>query len=71
MTNMKEKLEDIWDDIKSWYDRNIDTPYYNVKNGVANLWRWFPTVWKIRNWDYHYIYMVLHKQLFSYGEGLS
>jgi len=31
--------------------------------GVKNLWRWFPTVWKDRDWDQHYIYEMLAKKI--------
>jgi hypothetical protein len=31
--------------------------------GVKNLWRWFPTIWKDRDWDQHYIYEILAKKI--------
>jgi hypothetical protein len=31
--------------------------------GVKNLWRWFPVIWKDRDWDQHYIYEILSKKL--------
>jgi hypothetical protein len=39
--------------------------YYpkNFIKGVKNLWRWFPTVWKDRDWDQHYIYEMLAKKI--------
>ena len=42
---------------------NIETIYYNIKNGISNLIRWFPVVWKDRDWDHTYIYDVLHFKL--------
>jgi hypothetical protein len=31
--------------------------------GVKNLWRWFPTIWKDRDWDGHYIYELIRVKL--------
>ena len=41
----------------------IDELYYNTKRGIRNLIRWFPVVWKDRNWDHSYIYDVLRFKL--------
>jgi hypothetical protein len=27
------------------------------------LWNWFPTIWNDRNWDHHYIYVILKRKL--------
>ncbi len=27
--------------------------------GVKNLWKWFPVIWKDRDWDSHFIYEVM------------
>ena len=27
--------------------------------GIKNLWRWFPVIWKDRDWDGHFIYEVM------------
>jgi hypothetical protein len=37
-------------------------PKYFVK-GVKNLWRWFPLIWKDRDWDDYYIWVLLEKKL--------
>lgn len=30
--------------------------------GIKNLWKWFPVIWRDRDWDQHFIYEVLiHK----------
>jgi hypothetical protein len=31
--------------------------------GVKNLWKWFPTIWKDRDWDHDFIYNMLSKKL--------
>ena len=35
----------------------------NIRAGVRNLWRWFPTIWRDRDWDTHYIYEILRVKL--------
>lgn len=31
--------------------------------GVANLWRWFPTIWKDRDWDDSFIFEIIRVKL--------
>ena len=31
--------------------------------GVKNLYKWFPTIWKDRDWNGHYIYEILRVKL--------
>lgn len=31
--------------------------------GIKNLYKWFPVIWKDRDWDYYYIYQVLKFKL--------
>ena len=44
---------------------NHDGKYYHkyFKQGVKNLWYWFPIIWKDRNWDDHYIFEVVKHKL--------
>jgi hypothetical protein len=35
----------------------------NLKYGIKNLIRWFPIIWKDRNWDFYYIYLILRHKL--------
>jgi len=37
--------------------------YKNFITGIKNLIRWFPTIWKDRDWDDHYIWQLLIKKL--------
>lgn len=37
--------------------------FYKIKYGVSNLIKWFPIVWKDRNWDHYYIDAILHFKL--------
>ncbi|SFG59743.1 hypothetical protein [Sporolactobacillus nakayamae] len=37
--------------------------YYSIKNGVTNLIKWFPVIWKDRDYDNAYLYKLLWKKL--------
>ena len=65
---MEEKIKEIVDlenykptifeKIKWWLE---DARYYpkNFIAGVKNLCKWFPVIWKDRDWDDHFIFEVL------------
>ena len=46
-----------------WWEH--DGKYYHkyFKQGVKNIWYWFPIIWKDRDWDGHYIYEVIKHKL--------
>jgi hypothetical protein len=53
---MKEKLSDfIWKYFKN--------PVRNFSTSVGNLIKWFPVIWKDRDWDDHYIFEVFKFKL--------
>lgn len=35
----------------------------NFIRSLKNLWVWFPIIWKDRNWDYYYFFVLLEKKL--------
>jgi hypothetical protein len=43
--------------------RSIKDSYYNIKNGIPNLIKWFPIIWKDRDWDFYFIFVLLHRKL--------
>lgn len=53
----------ILDKVRLWWQ--FDGRYYhkNFIHGVKNLWRWFPTIWKDRNYGESFIYDILSKKL--------
>ena len=53
----------ILDNVRLWW--KFDGRYYhkNFIHGVKNLWRWFPTIWKDRNYGQSFIYDILSKKL--------
>lgn len=49
---MKEKLSDfIW--------KYFRYPLKNFFTSVGNLIKWFPVIWKDRDWDHHFIFEVI------------
>jgi hypothetical protein len=59
---MKKIKLTVFDRIALWW--RFDGKYYHREfvTGVKNLWRWFPVIWKDRDWDSHYIFEILkHK----------
>lgn len=55
----KEEFEDTIEFIKD----KIIRIFYNVKNGLRNLWKWRSVVWNDRPWDYVYIFKALRFKL--------
>jgi len=57
-----EKLN-IFERISLWW--RMDARYYHrdFANGVKNLIRWFPTIWKDRDWDDHFIWNIMVQKL--------
>jgi hypothetical protein len=55
-------MKELLNSIKLWW--RFEARYYHKDfiNGIKNLWNWFPTIWKDRDWDQTFIYEVLiHK----------
>lgn len=46
-----------------WFKWDIGNFHREVIHGVKNLWKWFPVIWKDRDWDDHYIFEVLKFKL--------
>ena len=49
--------------IKLWWRFEGRYYYKDFIQGVKNLYKWFPTIWKDRNWDSTYIYKILQFKL--------
>jgi len=65
---MKDLFEDrpklnLWDKISLWW--NFEGRYYHkfLREGIKNIIYWFPIIWKDRNWDHSYIYIMLQHKL--------
>ncbi len=53
----------IFEKITLWW--KFDGRYYHKDfiQGVKNLWKWFPTIWRDRDWDHGFIYEVIKVKL--------
>jgi len=56
---MKREKINVFYKIYLWW--RFDGKYYhkNFIHGVKNLWRWFPTIWKDRDWDDQFIFEII------------
>jgi hypothetical protein len=52
----KDKL--IWK-IQRWFRWEAKHLHKDIIKGIKNLWKWFPLVWKDRDWDRHFIFEAL------------
>ena len=57
--------------IKEWLWLYIQRPVKRFFRQVYNLIRWFPVIWKDRDWDHHYIFEVLKFKLEKQAKHLS
>jgi hypothetical protein len=55
---MKNRLN-----IRLWW--KFEGRYYHKDfiEGIKNLWKWFPTIWKDRDWDANFIYEIIKVKL--------
>jgi len=63
MKKVLEKIKDKLEYIPLWW--KYDGQYYHKDfiRGVKNLIRWFPTIWRDRDWDDHYIWEIMIKKI--------
>lgn len=48
----------IFERIK-WRISNVRQYPSHIATGIKNLWKWFPIIWKDRDWDSYFIYDIL------------
>jgi hypothetical protein len=60
---MERDKINIFEKISLWW--KFDGRYYhkNFIEGVKNLWKWFPVIWKDRDWDTNFIYELIRVKL--------
>jgi hypothetical protein len=64
MVKFKEFILNNKENIVYWWRQTgIRQFFRNIKYGVKNLIKWFPTIWKDRDWDQVFIYTILAKKL--------
>lgn len=62
-TFLKKLVNDIWGDYLYRPLDILETYYYKCKYGVKNLIKWFPVIWKDRDWDYIFLLRLIEKKL--------
>jgi len=57
----KEWCEETFDDdvVFDWIKRI----YRDIKTGIGNLIKWFPTIWSDRQWDHTFLFCIMKKKL--------
>jgi len=45
--------------------KKIRNFFGSIKDGIENLIIWFPVIWKDRDWDQFYLYIILRKKLIN------
>ena len=48
---------------KPMFIEKIEDWFRSLKQGSESLWMWFPIIWKDRQWDHQYIYVVFRHKL--------
>jgi hypothetical protein len=59
----KKKLLDIYEDITLFMDRNITVPIRRFFESIQTVIKWFPVIWKDRQWDHTYLFIIMRKKL--------
>ena len=49
--------------IAAWWRWNGRYMHKEFARGVKNLWKWFPVIWKDRDYDSYYIYELIRVKL--------
>jgi hypothetical protein len=58
----------IFEKIRLWWRFDGKYCHKNFIEGVKNLWKWFPVIWKDRDWDSFFIYEVIRVKLNNQAE---
>jgi hypothetical protein len=59
----EEHKVNIWSRISFWFRREARYYHKDFIRGIKNLIRWFPVIWRDRDWDHSYIWDILMKKL--------
>ena len=58
MSQTKEYNEWYWK-LYRWFRWDAKHAHRDIAQGFRNLWKWFPLIWKDRDWDDHFIFEAL------------
>lgn len=61
------KIKELFSNFLKDYCRPVinikDFIVYDLPRGIKNLFIWAPIIWRDRNWDFIYLFFMLHKKL--------
>ena len=60
---MNEEYNEWYWKLYRWFLWDAKHVHKTTWIGIKNLWKWFPIIWKDRDWDYYYIFQVLKFKL--------
>lgn len=60
---LKEKISDVYYSVRRYIRWELRYAHRDFATGVKNLWKWFPIIWKDRDWDHSFIYEILRRKL--------
>ena len=58
-----ERLKNLYWSVWRWFRWDAKHLHRDIAQGFKNLWKWFPIIWKDRDWDDFYIFEVLKKKI--------
>jgi len=53
----------MFNKLRLWWKYDGSYIPQNTIQGIKNLWKWFPVIWKDRNFDHSYIYYIIEFKL--------
>ena len=61
-------MKKLYYSIRGWFLYELKYYPRSFIDGIKNLWKWFPVIWKDRNWDGNFIYEVIRFKLNNQAE---
>ncbi len=53
------------------FEKYIWRPIYNLKQGIKNLIKWFPIIWRDSDWDYAYLLTIIAFKMENMAEHMD
>jgi len=60
---LKEKISDVYYNVRRFVVYDLQYIPRNIAISIRNLIKWFPVIWKDRDWDHSFIYEILKHKL--------
>lgn len=68
---MKKEYNEWYWKLYRWFKWDAKHLHRDIGQGFKNLWRWFPIIWKDRDWDDHFIFEALKFKIAKTSEYIS